>query len=81
MGRNQPAFADYDLNGDGRIDAEEFTRARNARIGERAQQGYQMRGLANAPAFGELDANGDGTVSPEEFAAHQQSRRGPVPAQ
>ena len=81
MGRNQPAFADYDLNGDGTINADEFTQARNQRVGERAQQGYQMRGLANAPAFGDIDTNADGLISPEEFTAHQQGRRGTAPTQ
>ncbi|TVO58220.1 EF-hand domain-containing protein [Denitromonas halophila] len=81
MGQNQPAFADFDLNGDGRILPDELTQARNQRIGERAQQGYQMRGLANMPAFSEMDTDGDGAISQAEFAAHQQSRRPAPPAQ
>ncbi len=74
MGRNMPAFADFDLNGDGKIVAEEFDAARGKRIDERAQQGYMMRNLANAPSFAELDTDGDGSISPEEFSAHQAQR-------
>jgi Ca2+-binding EF-hand superfamily protein len=72
-----PAFADFDLNKDGKITEEEFTEARTARISKRAQEGYQMRGLANAPAFAEMDGNHDGALSPQEFSRalnqHQQS--------
>jgi len=77
MGRhkNMPAFTDFDLNADGRIDAEEFEQARNARIAERAQQGYMMKNLANAPTFEALDSDGDGAISPAEFSAHQAQRR------
>lgn len=71
-GRNMPAFADYDLNGDGSIGEQEFYEARGKRIGERAQQGYAMRNLGNAPAFGDVDSNGNGTIDPAEFAHHQQ---------
>jgi len=69
--RNMPAFADFDLNGDGRIDPDEMQQARQARITERAEAGYPMRGLQNMPAFEEIDSNGDGSVSPDEFARHQ----------
>jgi len=71
MRRNMPSFADFDLNGDGRIDPDEMQQARQARITERAQAGYPMRGLQNMPAFEDIDTNRDGTVSPEEFAGHQ----------
>jgi hypothetical protein len=74
MGRNKPAFGDFDLNGDGMLDAQEFDEAHNKRVAERAQQGYPMKNRANPPAFDELDTNGDGAVSPQEFAAHQAQR-------
>lgn len=74
MGRNRPAFSEYDLNGDGKITEKEFNEARSKRISERAQQGYQMRNLGSAPSFADIDANGDGTISVEEFAAHQSRR-------
>jgi len=74
MGRNRPAFSEYDLNGDGKITEKEFNEARSKRISERAQQGYQMSNLGSAPSFADIDANGDGEISVEEFAAHQSQR-------
>ena len=75
MGRNMPAFSEYDLDGDGKILEKEFNEARSKRISERVQQGYQMRNLDNAPSFADIDANGDGGISAEEFTAHQSQRR------
>lgn len=75
MSRNMPAFADYDLDGDGLLLEDEFNTARNQRIDERAKQGYQMRNMDNAPVFADIDANGNGEISVEEFAAHQSQRR------
>jgi Ca2+-binding EF-hand superfamily protein len=66
-----PSFSEFDLNKDGKITEEEFTDARTARITKRLQEGYQMRGLANAPSFADIDTNHDGAISPEEFSAHQ----------
>ena len=74
-GRNMPAFADFDLDGDGKIITTEFDEARNRRIEERVQQGYMMKNLANAPTFDQLDTDTDGAISPEEFAAHQVQRQ------
>jgi len=62
-----PSFANFDLNHDGAITEQEFGEARAQRIKERSEQGYQMRGLANAPAFAEFDRNGDGRLDPTEF--------------
>lgn len=78
MQGRRPAFADFDLNGDGRIGEAEFSRARANRMGERAQDGYPMRNAGNGPAFGDIDADGDGWISPEEFAARRSQR--PAPA-
>jgi Ca2+-binding EF-hand superfamily protein len=75
MAGNMPAFADFDLNGDGKLSQEEFTEARNRRIGSRAQEGRPMRGLSQAEPFEAIDADGDGSISPEEFSRHQQSHR------
>ena len=74
MGGNMPAFAEYDLNGDGKIVEQEFDEARAKRISERAQQGYRMRNAADAPSFKAIDQNGDGTLGAEEFSAHQSQR-------
>ena len=71
MGHNMPIFADFDLNGDGSITETEFLKARSERIAKRAQEGRQMKNLANAPSFQDIDTDDDGAVSNEEFAAHQ----------
>jgi Ca2+-binding EF-hand superfamily protein len=70
-----PAFADFDLNKDGKITEEEFNEVRAARIADRAQKGYRMRGLQNAASFADIDTNRDGALSPAEFAAHQAMHR------
>lgn len=70
-----PSFSDFDLNNDGKITEEEFIEARTARISDRAQQGYQMRGLTDAASFADIDTNGDGSISPEEFSAYQSVHR------
>ena len=75
MGWQAPAFAEFDLDGNGVLTEAEFYQARAQRIAERSQQGYAMRGLANAPEFGEIDRNGDGQVDAIEFAAAQAQHR------
>ncbi|HRE55609.1 MAG TPA: EF-hand domain-containing protein [Candidatus Competibacter sp.] len=74
MGRNLPSFADYDVDGDGKIVEQEFNQSRAKRISERAQQGYRMRNIANAPAFQAIDRDGDGAIDAGEFSAHQSQR-------
>jgi Ca2+-binding EF-hand superfamily protein len=76
-GHPMPAFSDFDLNGDGALEQQEFEQARAIRIRERLQQGYQMRNLHNAPTFFAIDANRDGLVSSQEFAAAQAKHRQP----
>ena len=71
MGMNMPNFSDCDLNGDGTITEDEFYKARSKRIAKRAEEGRQMKNLANAPSFDEIDIDDDGGVDPDEFAAHQ----------
>ena len=71
MGMNMPAFADCDLNGDGTITQEEFTKARAERITKRAQDGRKMKNLANAPSFDDIDVDDNGGIDIDEFAAHQ----------
>ena len=75
MGGNQPAFAQFDLNGDGALTEQEFYEARGQRIQQRAGQGYPMRNLANAPAFQAIDLDGNGQVTADEFAAAQAQHR------
>ena len=75
MGGNMPAFADCDLNGDGTITEDEFTRARSERIAKRAQEGRQMKNLGNAPSFDDIDVDDNGEIDADEFAAHQAEHR------
>jgi Ca2+-binding EF-hand superfamily protein len=75
MGSSMPAFADCDLNGDGTITEEEFTKARSERIAKRAQEGRKMKNLANAPSFDDIDIDDNGGIDNDEFAAHQLDRQ------
>lgn len=75
MGVNMPTFADCDLDGDGIITEDEFTKARSERIAKRAQEGRQIKNLANAPSFGDIDVDDNGGIDPDEFAAHQAEHR------
>lgn len=74
-GMNMPTFADFDLNGDGTMTEEEFTKARSERIAKRAEEGRQMKNLSEAPSFDDIDTDDDGGISPAEFAAHQAAHR------
>ncbi len=74
-GGNMPTFAEFDLNGDGVLLADEFNQAHAQRISERAQQGYPMRGLSNMLQFPDMDGDGNGQVTPEEFTAAQVRHR------
>lgn len=75
MGRNMPAYSEFDLDGDGKMTEKEFNEARASRISERANQGYPMRNSANAPPFSNIDTNADGAISAEEFSLHQAQHR------
>ncbi len=75
MGMQMPSFFELDLDGDGVLTKEEFNEARGRRIGQRAQQGYQMRNLPNALTFEMIDLDGDGTVGPTELAKAQAEHR------
>lgn len=74
-GMNMPTFADFDLNGDGTITEDEFTKARSERIAERVKAGRKMKNLANAPSFDDIDTDDDDGISPDEFKAHQDEHR------
>jgi len=75
MGWQAPPFSAFDLDGNGVLTEAEFYQARAQRIAERSQQGYAMRGLANAPEFSAIDRNGDGQVDASEFASVQARHR------
>ena len=74
-GMSMPTFADCDLNSDGKITEDEFTKARGERIAKRAQEGRQMKNVANAPSFQDIDTDDDSAISRDEFAAHQAEHR------
>ena len=69
------AFADFDLDKNGRMTEAEFDEARAARMKQRAEEGRMMRGMADGCTFAEIDTNHDGSVTPEEFAVHQAAQR------
>ena len=75
-GMQMPEFTDFDIDGDGRLTAQEFYQSRAQRMADRAGQGYPLRNAPNAPSFESIDQNGDGSVGPEEFrdavSAHHQ---------
>lgn len=75
MVANMPTFAEYDLNGDGKIVEQELNEARSTRISERAQQGYPMKNIANMGSFSEVDTNNDGVISVNEFSNYQAQHR------
>lgn len=75
MGKNMPAFSDLDLNGDGKLLEKEFDEARSQRISKRAQQGYQMKNIAQAPGFDDIDVDANGEISLQEFETHQLQHR------
>jgi Ca2+-binding EF-hand superfamily protein len=75
MGGAPPTFSEFDLNGDGAVDEQEFIDARTKRIAERMKEGRKMRGLTTPRTFTDMDTDSDGSLTPEEFTAGVRSRR------
>jgi len=71
MKGNMPSFADFDLDGDGKITEQEFNTAHAKKMSEMAAEGCQMKHVGDAPGFAGIDTNDDGEISEEEFATHQ----------
>ena len=69
--KNQPGFAEYDLNNDGAITPKELEEARAKRMSQKAKEGKMLRNAGNAPAFATIDKNNDGILNQEEFSLHQ----------
>ncbi len=69
--KNQPTFAEYDLNNDGAITQKELEEARAKRMSKNAKDGKMLRNAGNAPAFATMDKNNDGILNQEEFRLHQ----------
>ena len=57
-GRQMPIFSEFDLNGDGIMQREEFLKAREARMRKRAEEGRMMRNASKAPGFASIDTWG-----------------------
>ena len=72
--RGPVPFHLYDTDGNNLISEDEFYNVRAKRMQKRADEGFPMRGAANAPDFSEFDGNGDGTLTPEELSAGQQAQ-------
>jgi hypothetical protein len=70
-GANQPTFAEFDLDGDGKITDTELETARADRMAKNAEDGKLLRNAGDAPEFSTLDTSGDGSIDATEFQAHQ----------
>ena len=73
-GRGPMPFGAMDLDGDGYVSSQEFSRHRDARMATRAAQGRLMRNAGRAPRFENWDTDSNGLLSPEELATGQQAR-------
>jgi Ca2+-binding EF-hand superfamily protein len=75
MGGDPPTFSEFDLNGDGAIDEQEFIDARTKRIAERIKEGRKMLGLTTPHTFADMDTDADGSLTLEEFTTGVRSHR------
>jgi len=66
-------FSEFDQDGSGYVNEQEFNTTRGQRMAARAAEGKQMRGAASAPAFADIDTDGDGLLSPDELSAAQKA--------
>ncbi|HQR74522.1 MAG TPA: EF-hand domain-containing protein [Sulfurovum sp.] len=72
--KNQPTFAQFDINKDGKITASELEEARAKQMAQKTQEGKMLKNAYKAPAFADMDINKDGNVDEKEFASHQAER-------
>ena len=72
--RGPVPFGALDLDNDGYVSTQEFSRHRETRMAARAAQGRLLRNAGQAPRFERWDANGDGLLSPAELTSGQQAR-------
>ena len=66
-----PRFADFDLDNDGQVSAEEFKDAQTQRWASLAAQGRLLRHAGRGPGFPWLDRDGDGSLTEEEMTAQR----------
>ena len=70
-GMNMPTFADIDVNGDGKINEQEFSEFHAARMSKMAAEGRKMKHAGDMPGFSDIDTDGDGFINEAELTAHQ----------
>ena len=75
MKHNMPTYADFDLDGDGKIVEQEFNQAHAERMAKMAAEGREMKHAGEFPGFAGIDTNGDGVISEEELSTHQAEHR------
>ncbi len=67
-------FMQFDQDGDGYLNREEFTHMRQMRLEQHTQSGRMSRNMKNAPTFEQHDFNGDGRISREELRKMRMQR-------
>jgi len=72
---NMPVYADFDLDGDGKIVEQEFNKAHSERMSQMATEGRMMKNVGDFPGFAGIDTNDDGVISQQEFTTHQAEHR------
>jgi len=75
MKGNMPTYADFDLNGDGKVVEQEFNEAHAKHMIKMAEEGRQMKHAGSFPGFAGIDTNGDGVITEEELLTHQAEHR------
>ena len=63
--KNQPTFAEFDLNNDGAITPKELEETRTKCMNQKAQEGKMLRNAGKAPSFTSMDMNNDGILNEE----------------
>lgn len=72
--RGPMPFGVLDLNGDGKVTADEHAQVRRERRALRAERGYPMRRAPDAPDFSRIDRDASGAISPDELSAWHAQR-------
>jgi hypothetical protein len=72
--RGPVPFGALDLDNDGYVSTQEFSRHRETRMAARAAQGRLLRNAGQAPRFERWDTDDDGLLSAAELTNGQQAR-------
>ena len=70
-----PTYAEFDLNGDGKMVEQEFNEAHAKRMSDMAAEGRKMKHAGKMCTFSNIDTNEDDVISEQEFATHQAEQR------